>query len=153
MDGDGWRLSFGRCFEDHVALGLRRGQAKRFVRAAFWPRARIEWRALNEAFVILAPDCGPDSVDLADLMGRLVELAKRPLTPKELLAVLPLTNKERVRWTKDGRLTPSGSVSIRKGQIVSVPTYSVSQVERLLGAPQVICDWREEDARLGKDGH
>jgi len=81
------------------------------------------------------------------LAERFAEIAWRPLTPRLLLAALNITTQERLRWTKDGRLKPSGRIQVRQGSVVfSIPTYSVSLVERLAAAPDILCSWREQDA-------
>jgi hypothetical protein len=59
----------------------------------------------------------------------------------------PIANKERLRWTKDCRLPRSGSVTIRAAHPVSVGTYGVDAVAKLVAGPLIIASWRRADAR------
>jgi ABC-type xylose transport system substrate-binding protein len=72
---------------------------------------------------------------------KLFRIARRPLTAKELLVVLPITNKERLRWTKDGRLMQQGTTSMKRGQAISVTTYAIGPVEALLADPEEVERW------------
>tara|TARA_B100001057_G_scaffold93036_1_gene89386 strand:- start:1397 stop:1606 length:210 start_codon:yes stop_codon:yes gene_type:complete len=66
------------------------------------------------------------SFDNADrkrgIAGRLEEsaeildaIATRALTPKEICKALEISNQERLRWTKDGRLKTSGTLGAAAG--------------------------------------
>jgi hypothetical protein len=77
--------------------------------------------------------------------SELARIAKRPLTPRQLLEILPISNRERLLWTKDGRLPPSGSAMIRRGHLIAVPTYSVAMAETLLADLGQIDRWRRQD--------
>jgi hypothetical protein len=57
-----------------------------------------------------------------DLVEALPEIAWRPLTPRFLLAALNITTRERLRWTKDGRLALVGRVQAQRSTAFSVPT-------------------------------
>ncbi|WP_294292027.1 hypothetical protein [uncultured Sphingomonas sp.] len=76
----------------------------------------------------------------------LVRPARRPLTPRLFMAALPITKNKRLRWTKDGRLPRSGSVTTRVVHPVSVGTYGVDDVARLVADPSIIAAWRCADA-------
>jgi hypothetical protein len=76
----------------------------------------------------------------------LAEIASRPLTPRLLVTALNITTKERLRWTKDGRLPRSGAVLVKRAHVVAVPTYAVSLVEELIARPDIIAAWRDQDA-------
>lgn len=106
---------------------------------------RWESEADADAAIALAFHDPRISIIFDTLIENLCAIADRPLTPRELLAALPITNKERVRWTKDGRLPRSGSVTIRRGHLISVPTYSVSNVERIKSDPGILDAWRDLD--------
>lgn len=75
----------------------------------------------------------------------LILLASRPLTPRLVLAALPISAQERLRWTKDRRLPRSGTVTIQRGHPVSVTTYAVGTIDRLDRDPSMIAGWRAED--------
>lgn len=85
---------------------------------------------------------------LEAIAHQLSGIASRPLTAKELLAALPITNQERLRWTKDGRLVQQGSALLRRGQAISIPTYAVGPVQALMTAPENLECWRAQDRRF-----
>ncbi|AXB80209.1 hypothetical protein [Novosphingobium sp. P6W] len=143
-DGECW-VSFQECFERNLGLALRTGQAKRCVRAAFWPHARVRWESETQAVAQFDAEAQERDAILGGLADKLCKVALRPLTPRELLAALPITNRERLRWTKSGRIPRHGTVNIRRGQIVAVPTYSVTVVEELLLDAGRIENWRASD--------
>lgn len=90
-----------------------------------------------------------DLIHLLDtISGRLVRIARRPLTAKELLIAVPISNKERLKWTKDGRLVQQGTASFRRGQAISMTTYAIDPVEALLANPHEIERWRARDLWL-----
>jgi hypothetical protein len=84
--------------------------------------------------------------NLDDLAEALTRIAWRPLTPRLVVMALGISGRERARWTKDGRLPPSGQVFAHRGHLLSVPTYSVGLVEELLAHPEILTVWREQDA-------
>jgi hypothetical protein len=53
--------------------------------------------------------------------------------------------RERLRWTKDGRLSASAPVLVERAQVVPIPTYPRSQVEELLAHPEILERWRDQD--------
>jgi hypothetical protein len=96
---------------------------------------------------VSADESSPTDAVLRDLATRLAEIAWRPLTPKLLLTALHISTRERLRWTKDGRLRTSGKLLIRNGVVAfSVPTYPVSVVEQLANTPDVLSSWRAQDS-------
>jgi hypothetical protein len=62
------------------------------------------------------------------------------------VAALNITKRERLRWTKDGRLPRSGAVLVKRAHVVAVPTYAVSLVEELMALPAILAIWRDQDA-------
>ncbi len=99
--------------------------------------------------MIIPPTTARDDLDslYRELVIVLRDIANRPLTPKMLLKALPLTNRERLRWTKDGRLRTSGRLNIRQGEITyAFPTYAPHVVEELSQNPNTILSWRRADA-------
>ena len=138
-------ISFERCIESNLGLNVRRRQARRCISSTLRPYAKMQWETESDAVIALT-FADPRIWTLLDnLTERLAALADRPLTPRELLIALPITNKERLRWTKDGRLARSGAVTIKRGHLISVPTYSVAVVERIRADLAVIEAWREID--------
>jgi hypothetical protein len=138
-------ISFACCIENNLGLNLRKKQVRRSVISIAREAADFSWE--SDTSIGLALSIGhPTMRSLLDrLTERLSAIAERPLTPKELLAALPITNRERLRWTKDHRLTRSGGIQIRQGQIITIPTYSVSAVEGILADRTILDRWREAD--------
>jgi hypothetical protein len=90
---------------------------------------------------------------LQRMIADLARIAYEPLTPKLLLQALPITNRERLRWMKDNRLPKNGTIVVRRGQAVAVPTYAAETVEHLMENPDIIEEWRKMDrTRGGGDG-
>jgi hypothetical protein len=146
LDRDGEvAISFAGCIEYNLGLNLRKRQVRRSVASITRESADFFWE--SDTLIGVALSIGhPAMTSLLDrLTERLSAIAERPLTPRELLAALPITNRERLRWTKDHRLTRSGGVQIKQGQIVTIPTYSVSAVESILVDRAILDRWREAD--------
>jgi hypothetical protein len=148
--GDHLRISFARCFDTHLGLRLRAEEAHRCIRrvcaAGFcsWSSQLLELRCVPEA----AADVIEGNLD--DLAKALARIAWRPLTPRLVVMALGISGRERARWTKDGRLPPSGQVFAHRGHLLSVPTYSVRLVEDLAARPEISTAWREQDAAAQK---
>ncbi len=138
-------ISFGGCIERHLGLRLRKDQVKRCIASVARKYADSRWE--SETIIGLSlPMSAASLTPLFDrLTERLSEIADRPLTPKELLAALPITNRERLRWTKGNRLKRSGDLKIKRGQIVTIPTYSVAAAESILADDAILDRWREID--------
>jgi hypothetical protein len=138
------RFDFGRPFGHFLGLSLRREEARKRVFTALWGLVRREWAKAGDVLEIDA-----DARFVEDLVDRcafaLLEPATRPLTPRLVLAALPITKQERVRWTKDGRLAQSGAVTMKRAQLISVPTYAVDTIAALVASPEILSRWRAED--------
>lgn len=76
----------------------------------------------------------------------LTKIAHKPISQRRVESLLDITSAERKRWSKDGRLRPSGSAQIRRGSLISLPTYSPVMIEQLLKAPAILAAWRAFDA-------
>ena len=63
----------------------------------------------------------------------------------EICMALEISNQERLRWTKDGRLKTSGTLTFTTGRRVTVPTYSAHWVADLLKNNRLIDGWRKQD--------
>ena len=141
-------LSFAQCFREPLGLALRRREAKRCIKATAKSCARVRW--ISESQAMFLPKVKDfDLIHLLDtISGRLVRIARRPLTAKELLIAVPISNKERLKWTKDGSLVQQGTASFRRGQAISMTTYAIDPVEALLANPSEIERWRARDSWL-----
>jgi hypothetical protein len=83
---------------------------------------------------------------ISKLDGRLASNLEAPLSPREVEGYLGISGRERLRWTKDGRL-PSYTrrSSNRSSDKFSIPFYSVDLVNRLKSNPVVFDEWRRID--------
>jgi hypothetical protein len=149
-DGEGGRvIGLTRCFQAHLGLSLRRGESLRFLRriladcSANW---RAKLREPEQEIAIPAGGATSAEIILRELAEGLADIAWRPLTPRLLLTALNITSRERLRWTKDGRLQSSGRLQARQGTVAySVPTYSISEIEKLVACPDILARWRGQD--------
>jgi hypothetical protein len=137
-------LSLGECLDRHLGLSVRRGQAVRLINTILRPFGDMEWPTPNHAALRWTPSPAQSRALLDSLATKLTTLATKPLTPKELMSVMPMTNAERMRWTKDGRLPKSGAAMIKRGQQIPVSSYSVNGIEKLLLTPDIMSKWRAE---------
>lgn len=140
-------LWLGASLQREIGFRVRLPEVRRRVVVNFRPLR--PWRLENEPSLHITFCETPDDAIFREILQRLAHelavIALRPLTPKQLLALAPISNRERLRWTKDGRLPPSGSILIRRGHLVAVPTYGISTVERILNEPSIIEQWRADD--------
>jgi hypothetical protein len=149
-DAHGLKIMFGRCFEAHFGLRLRDGESRRCLTRASADHLAA-WNEVDQELMIpFEHAASARSVLVPRLAEALPEIARRPLTPRLLLTALNITTRERLRWTKDGRLPLAGRVQVRRGAVFSVPTYAVSFVERLAGCPDILSTWRDQDAAEGR---
>lgn len=84
---------------------------------------------------------------LRKLDRRLGIIAARPLTPRLVQLALGISGKERVRWTKDGRLKSLGSSYLRGTHLVRFDTYASQYIARLARNPGIIAGWRIDDSK------
>jgi hypothetical protein len=145
-DGErGRMIGLTRCFQAHLGLRLRRGESLRFLRRIL-ADCSANWREAEQEIAIPAGDATSAEIILRELAEGLADIAWRPLTPRLLLTALNITSRERLRWTKDGRLQSSGRLQARQGTVAySVPTYSISEIEKLVACPDILARWRGQD--------
>lgn len=90
-----------------------------------------------------------------DIDRMLDDFAKQRLTPKMVEDILSITSRERVCWTKDGRLPKSGTGTFRKGQqVFQFYLHPIKAIADLATNPATIEGWRQADAvtsRLHRD--
>ena len=139
------RLSFEQCMERNLGLNLRGRQVRRCISFSVRGHSKMRWETETDAIIPLAFSDARLWMIVEKMAEQLLAIATRPLTPRELLAALPISNKERLRWTKDGRLPRSGAVTIRRGHLIAVPTYRVADVEQIRANLSVVEAWREFD--------
>ena len=137
-------VSMVRLHRAHPALRVREGELLRCALrelaslSASMPEdgareLRIDFRGLAEHHDLFQA-----------LDQRLEAIANRPLSARQAQTLLGITARERLRWTKDGRLPRHGTDFIKRGQIISLATYAVEEIENLFRHPETVRRWRSE---------
>lgn len=140
-------VSHKRCLEECFGLRTRERELRRRIRSVLKRLGPLEGPAQAHSLT-LAPK--PEAVAIAqaaldDLDGAIERIATRPFSCRQIEEMLGITARERLRWTKDGRLPRSGSATITRGQSITLSTYAVDTVARLAGDASIIDDWRRTD--------
>jgi hypothetical protein len=141
--GERLLVSYEQCLEESV-LRIREQELVR--------KLRRELAALGEVAPagpgVLAVD-GAAPVPMLKTMRRIdraiEEIASRPFTPRMVVEILGITSRERIRWTKNGRLQRSGSATFKGGRTVTFCTYAAGEIARLAANPTIIEGWRRAD--------
>jgi len=77
----------------------------------------------------------------------LQSLMREKLQPASVERLLGITGRERIRWTKDGRLPSFGRSAFSRGRhSIGYAFYRPSEIFTLANSPDVIRQWRAEDA-------
>lgn len=140
----GTAVSLRNTFQLNPVLRLRRSEANRTVVSSARP-AGGRWQA-DDMMLALPSSASNDLEALLNVLAlRLSKVASRPLTPTLVTKALSITNQERLRWTKDGRLPTSGTAQLKASSIVTVPTYAANVVTQLRERPALIQAWRDAD--------
>jgi hypothetical protein len=72
---------------------------------------------------------------------------REKLHPQVVQEILHITPRERIRWTKDGRLRQAGKGVLSSGwQTVHFPLYRRDQILELRQSPATIAAWRKPAA-------
>jgi hypothetical protein len=150
-DEHGLKIAFDRCFAAHVGLRVRGEESPRHLKRAFAACSR-DWDDTGLELTVSADQATSARLAIPRLAKTLAEIAFRPLAPRFLVAALNITTRERLRWTKDGRLPTSDAVLINRAQVIAIPTYAVSLVEELSARPDILAAWREQDALEARAG-
>lgn len=143
MHGAIYSLSFRDFFEAYPSLGMRRKEVRLRLRKVVrrTPGATLDLDTLSIHF---EGDVDRETVR-AGVEDVLEEIANRPYTAGEVRERLGITNQERLRWTKDGRLKRGGNEIIHRGQNISVTTYDVAATDDLARSPETLERWRVAD--------
>lgn len=138
-EADGWRVTAGRAFAAHLGLRLRWSEVRR---GALKLGARApDVQGFDDLVMLL--DRRPGSATPMTLASMMTRIAARPLPGRMVIQVLGISNRERIRWTKDGRLPAGGFANIRRGHLMSIPTYDPERIQALKQID--IRAWREAD--------
>jgi hypothetical protein len=86
---------------------------------------------------------------IAVLDQELEECANSRLTPLEVEQTMGITSRERLKWTKDGRLPTDGTGSFRKNGITI--TFSLHPYSGIVAIkPETVERWRQDDINATK---
>lgn len=86
---------------------------------------------------------------LTSLLYQATRILQQPCTPKMVMELLRIGSKERLRWTKDGRLKTVGRLATRNGNSAACRTYAADDIVELMRHPEIIEQWRQADASAG----
>ena len=131
-----------------IGSGRRAAHAVRLVRSVLkrLPNCRLEV-ANNTISVDVLNVSAPYVSETLRLANEKLDLFSREkLTAKDVEKLLGITALERQRWTKDGRLPHSGTVSFKRGKtVVQLATYLRETIFAFWSQPELIKRWREID--------
>jgi hypothetical protein len=144
-------VSFARCLSENIGLDIYRKKLRLRLLAKLrkfgWDKPR-----LDGACIILDDSekvgRGLTGEEIAELDRSIDAIAHRDWPPRVVEKALGITNRERLRWTKDGRLRRVNAASIMRGNRVSISLYSARQIAELVSNRQIIEAWRAEDADM-----
>ena len=78
-----------------------------------------------------------------ELRHRLLQIARRPLSGRQVEQVLRINSEERRQWTREGRLPARGQSRMRRGpNKITLRTYDPELIEALADTPCEIARWR-----------
>ncbi|NQX95538.1 MAG: hypothetical protein HRT64_11590 [Erythrobacter sp.] len=143
-----WALDLGCLFAAIPSLRCRRVEARGKVER-IWGRVSSDGTWQGDKLIMPSLANGfYDTTELpvAESVSLLDAIASRPLSAKELCGVLEISKQERLRWTKDGRLKQSGTLTFKAAQQATVPTYSARWVNEFLRNGRKVDHWRKTDA-------
>lgn len=83
---------------------------------------------------------------LTIMLRKIASIVHRPCTPRMVVKLLGIQSRERIRWTKDGRLKTVGKIGARHGNGFACPTYAADDIANLAAHPEIIAQWRHTDA-------
>jgi len=140
-------ISYERCVAADRVLQLRESELRGLVRKG---ARRLGQLAIDDigprAFRVLQAAQDAKLMDrLSRLDGHIQRLATGPFTPRMVSSLLDITSRERLRWSKDGRLKISGALTFHPGHTVTIPSYDADEIVALATNPAVIAQWRLQD--------
>lgn len=139
-------IEYACVLKTRIGLELRRAEAGVLICKQLRKIGKVRWRAATAtARLELHGDADRFPEALVRIASELEILARKSITGRQMLSLLPISNAERLVWTSGGRLPRAGEALIRRGQVVAVPLYSMVLVERLIACPAIVARWRERD--------
>lgn len=104
----------------------------------------VDGSAWSQAHGSIRVEDGSDLDDRLDALAEgLAKIADRPLTGRLVVETFGISNQERLRWTKNGRLRQSGSASIRRAHALAIQTYDPDRLAEI--SAEDVRAWRARD--------
>jgi hypothetical protein len=96
-----------------------------------------------------APSDHDEAAMLAKMIrNKLQDISRRPISGRQVEAILGVSGAERRRWTRAGLLPTIGESRISAGpRLLSLRTYSAETIEALMVDDRAIKAWRSLDAQ------
>lgn len=138
-----------------VGSTRRAQQAVRIVKSTLKRIKNCEIRQSHEG--VTAQASGENHLLVRNILEfidrKLDHLESEPLTTKMVEEILKISSRERVRWTKDGRLPSTGKASFKRGKNrVHLFMYPPLAIAELASRPQIVTDWRAADSTEAVSG-
>jgi hypothetical protein len=157
VEVSGPALSADWVFPIAVALGssVRVKGIDREVRSKLPPQARPFLDMDTSRFVLRMPESDAALFKTASeivtrVLANIADLAVLPSEAEEILTILP---RERLKWTKDGRLQSAGTRTVKmrgRSKSVTFHVHDPRHIEEVLDR-DLPTRWREEDAMQAAD--
>lgn len=141
-------LSSQKGLNRFLGLRVRQAEVKRRIADTVRHIDTIIYQKASDVLIFRRADIDFVRKLVTEIDDTLKAIACRPLTPRLVQEALGITARERLRWTKDGRLPTKGSISFRKGRTITIRTYPPEGISGLLSSPETIASWCASDASL-----
>ncbi len=131
------------------SIGLR-AQAGRvgYLVDRLYRKARAHALPQGKRDVLFAPEVAHLAYQLADAVRKkIAEAALQPVDQAHVERLLGISRAECNRWTKDGRLSTSGFLTVSRTPQIRIrrATYPPAFLDHLAKHPEIIEGWRKED--------
>ncbi len=143
FEGDRLLVSYGGCLEESV-LRLREEELVRALRRELKALGEVK-PAGPRVFAVHGAAPAPMLKAMRRIDRAIEDIASRPFTPRMVVEILGITPRERIRWTKSGRLPRSGSGTLKAARTVTFCIYAAGEIAKLAANPSVIEAWRRVD--------
>lgn len=139
-------LSLQRLFEDSPAMRLRERELGRRVVHELTDLVATNYEEGVREFLLDRSHAISSAFGLFKTLDRRLEMiTARPLSGRDVQNLLAISSRERLRWTKDGKLPGQGKAFIKRGQMISLATYPIKAIEYLFLHPEIIDAWRRQE--------
>lgn len=154
INRDQARVAFAPLIERNVALRSRKPRFYRILKAEL---KRLGCSAADAPDGSLILEVTESAESLREVLRRvdaqIEHFLNRALTARMVEKLLGITKGERVRWSRDGRLTKLPPIRFRRGHELQIQVYAPRVIALLARDPSIIAAWRSQDAAQpkGKD--